>query len=34
MKKSRFSWEQIAYALRMADGGTPVVEVYSQIGMS
>ena len=25
MKKSRFSWEQIAYALRMADGGTPVV---------
>ena len=34
MKKSRFSWEQIAYALRMADGGTPVVEVCRQIGMS
>ncbi len=34
MRKSRFSEEQIAYALRMADGGTPVVEVCSQIGMS
>ena len=34
MRKSRFSWEQIAYALRMADGGTPVVEVCRQIGMS
>jgi hypothetical protein len=26
-KKSRFSEEQIAFALRMADGGTPVVDV-------
>ena len=34
MKKSRFSDEQIAYALRMADGGTPVGEVCRQIGMS
>ena len=34
MRKSRFSDEQIAYALRMADGGTPVVEVCRQIGMS
>ena len=34
MRKSRFSWEQIAYALRMADGGTPVVEVCRQIGIS
>lgn len=34
MRKSRFNDEQIAYALRMADGGTPVVEVCRQIGMS
>lgn len=34
MKKSRFSWEQIAYALRMADGGTPVVDVCRQIVIS
>jgi len=34
MKKSRFSEEQIAYALRMADGGTPVVYVCRQIGIS
>ena len=34
MRKSRFSDEQIAYALRMADGGTPVVEVCRQIGIS
>jgi hypothetical protein len=27
MKKSRFSEEQIAYALRLADSGTPVVAV-------
>lgn len=27
MKKSRFSEEQIAYALRMAVGGTPIVDV-------
>lgn len=34
MKKSRFSEEQIAYALRMADDGTPVVDVCRQIGVS
>ncbi|WP_382160737.1 transposase [Hydrogenophaga sp. ANAO-22] len=34
MKKSRFSEEQIAYALRMSDGGTPVVDVCRQIGIS
>ncbi len=34
MKKSRFSEEQIAYALRMADGGTSVVDVCRQIGIS
>ena len=26
MKKARFSEQQIAYALRIADGGTPVAE--------
>ena len=34
MKKSRFTEEQIAYALRMAQGGTPVVDVCRQIGIS
>lgn len=34
MKKFRFSEEQIAYALRMADGGMPVVDVCRQIGIS
>ena len=34
MKKSRFSEEQIAYALRISDGGTPVVDVCRQIGIS
>ena len=34
MKKSRFSEEQIAYALRMADGGTPVLNVCRQTGIS
>lgn len=29
MKKSRFSEEQIAYALRMADGGTPAAGFQS-----
>jgi putative transposase len=31
MKKSRFSEEQIADALRLAEGGTPVVDVCRQI---
>ena len=34
MKKSRFSEEQIAYALRLAESGTPVVDVCRQIGVS
>lgn len=34
MKKSRFSQEQIAYALLMTDGGTAVVDVCRQIGIS
>lgn len=34
LKRSRFSEEQIAYALRMAESGTPVVNVCRQIGMS
>jgi len=34
MKKSRFSEEQITYALRQADGGTPVVDVCRQLGVS
>ena len=34
MKRKRFSEEQIAYALRMADGGTPVMDVCRQIGIS
>ena len=34
MKKSRFTEEQIAYALRLAEGGTPVADVCRQVGMS
>ena len=34
VKKGRSTEEQIAYALRMADGGTPVVDVCRQIGIS
>jgi putative transposase len=34
MKKSRFSEEQIAYALREADAGTAVADVCRQLGIS
>ena len=34
MKRSRFSEEQIAYALRQADTGTPVGDVCRQVGVS
>lgn len=34
MKKSRFSEEQITYALRLAESGTPVAEVCRQLGIS
>jgi putative transposase len=34
MKKSRFTEEQIMYALRQAEGGTPVADVCRQLGVS
>jgi putative transposase len=34
MEQSRFSEEQIAYALRLAEFGTPIVDVCPQIGVS
>lgn len=34
MKRSKFSEEQIAYALRQAESGTPVADVCRQLGVS
>lgn len=34
MKKSRFTEEQIAFALRQADGGVPIREVCRKMGVS
>jgi putative transposase len=34
MKKSRFSEEQITYALKQADAGTPVADICRQLGVS
>ena len=34
MKKSRFTDEQIAFALRQAETGTPVKEVIRKMGIS
>jgi putative transposase len=34
MKRSRFSDEQIAYALRQAESGTAVADVCRQLGIS
>ena len=34
MKKSRYTEEQIAYALRQAELGTPVAEVVRKMGVS
>ena len=34
MKKSKFSEEQIAYTLRLAESGTPVADVCRQMGIS
>jgi putative transposase len=34
MSLPRFTEEQIAYALRLADSGTAVVDVCRQIGIS
>lgn len=34
MKRSRFTEEQVAYALRQAEAGTPVVDVCRTLGVS
>ena len=34
MKKSKFTGEQIAFALRQAEVGTPVAEVCRKMGIS
>ena len=34
MKKSKFTEEQIAYALRQVEGGTPRADVCRQLGVS
>jgi len=34
MKRSRFSDEQITFALRQSEGGTPVADVCRQLGVS
>jgi putative transposase len=34
MKRKRFTDEQITFALRQAEGGTPVAEVCRQLGVS
>lgn len=33
MKKSKFTEEQIAYALRQAESGTPVLDVCRKLGI-
>ena len=34
MKKSKFTEEQIAYALRQAESGTPVLDLCRKLGIS
>jgi putative transposase len=34
MKRSRFTDEQISYALRQVEGGTTVADVCRQVGIS
>ena len=34
MKRSKFSEEQIVYAIRQADAGTPVCDLCRQLGVS
>lgn len=33
MKKSQFTPEQITFAIRQAEGGTPVPEIYRKMGI-
>lgn len=34
MKRSKFTEEQVSYALRQVEGGTPVADVCRQLGVS
>ena len=34
MKRSKFTEDQVAYALRQAESGTPVADVCRQLGVS
>ncbi|HEU5155054.1 MAG TPA: transposase [Gemmatimonadales bacterium] len=34
MKRSKFSEEQVAHALRQAEGGTPAADMCRQLGVS
>lgn len=34
MKKSKFTEEQIAFALKQAEGGTPIVEIARRLGIT
>ncbi len=34
MQRSKFTEEQVAYALRQAEAGTPVADVCRQLGVS
>lgn len=34
MKRSKFSEEQIVYAIRQAEAGTPVGDLFRQLGVS
>ncbi len=34
MKRKRFTEEQIAYALRQAEGGSPVAEICRKLGVT
>jgi putative transposase len=34
MKKSKFTEEQIAFALKQAEGGTPLAEIIRRLGIT
>lgn len=34
MKKSKFTEEQIAFALKQAEGGTPIAEIIRRLGIT